>query len=162
MRQPPERRYRLMGRFGLCGPHTSHPRAAHLIPTRLEHSFDSNLQLRSLTNRVKPLVTILFSLALVLSHWVGFASPAQRLCGAASACGCGDSGCCMASADSTPAPVVPAPAPETSRGQLLAALPLAVQFMVAHRAAPASELPFPALPAPADVPLFVRHCSYLI
>jgi hypothetical protein len=111
---------------------------------------------------VKPLVTILFSLALVLSHWVGFASPARQLCEAATACGCGDSGCCMAAADTTPAPVIPAPAPESARGQLLAALPFTTQFMPLRPSAPVKDDIFPAMPAPADVPLFVRHCSYLI
>jgi len=111
---------------------------------------------------VKPLVAILFSLALVLSHLAGFASPARQLCEAATACGCGDSGCCMAAADPTPAPVVPAPAPESPRGQLLAAPPLAARLVTPRPVAQASVAPFPALPAPADVPLFVRHCSYLL
>jgi len=68
----------------------------------------------------------------------------------------------MAAADSTPVPVIPAPASESARGQLLASLPLTTQFQTLRPSALAEYDFFPALPVPASVPLFVWHCSYLI
>ncbi len=113
-------------------------------------------------SRVKALATILFSLALVLSHLPAFASPAKQLCESATACGCGDSTCCMKSPDSAPAPVVPAPAPDNSRTQMLAAFQAVAHFVLVRLEAVPSPAFFPAPPAPAAVPLYVRNCSYLI
>lgn len=111
---------------------------------------------------MKAFVTILFSLALVLSHLPASASPVKQLCQSAVACGCGDSACCMKSADSAPAPVAPAPTPDNSRTQLLAAFQAVTHFVLAQPevSAPAAFLPAP--PASAAVPLYVRNCSYLI
>ena len=111
---------------------------------------------------MKAIVTILFSLALVLSHLPAFASPIKQLCQSATACGCGNTDCCMKSADSTPSPVAPAPTPDSSRTQLLAAFQAVAHFVLVQPevAAPTHFLAVP--PAPAAVPLYVRNCSYLI
>ena len=111
---------------------------------------------------VKALVTILFSLALVLSHLPAFASPVKQLCKSATACGCGDSSCCVKSADSNPAPVAPAPTPDNSRTQLVAAFQAVAHFVLAQPEVVAPTPFLPAPPAPAAVPLYVRNCSYLI
>lgn len=110
---------------------------------------------------MKAVVTILFSLALVLSHLTGFASPARQLCQAAKACGCGNTSCCVKTSDVTPAPLAPAPMPDNSRTQLLAAFQVVVQFvLVRPESVPSAFLP--ASPTPAAVPLYVWNCSYLI
>lgn len=111
---------------------------------------------------MKALVTILFSLALVLSHLPTSASPAKQLCPNQTACGCGDSSCCMKPADSAPAPVAPAPTPDNSRTQLLAAFQAVAHFVFVQPAATTPGAFLPAPPAPAAVPLYVRNCSYLI
>lgn len=111
---------------------------------------------------MKALVTILFSLALVLSHWSAFASPVQQLCQSEVACGCGNSTCCVKSADSTPSPVAPVPTPDNSRTQLLAAFQAIAHFVLVQPEAVATPAVLPAPPAPAAVPLYVRNCSYLI
>lgn len=111
---------------------------------------------------MKAIITILFSLALVLSHLPAFASPVKQLCQSVTPCGCGDSSCCMKSADSTPAPVAPAPTPDNSRTQLLAAFQAVAHFVLVQPEviAPTAFLAVP--PVPAAVPLYVRNCSYLI
>ena len=111
---------------------------------------------------MKAIVTILFSLALVLSHLPAFASPAKQLCQSATACGCGDSSCCVKSPDSAPAPVAPTPAPDNSRTQLLAAFQAVAHFVLVQPEVIAPTAFLPAPPAPAAVPLYVRNCSYLI
>ena len=113
-------------------------------------------------SRVKAIVTILFSLALVLSHLPAFASPVKQLCQSEVACGCGDSACCMKSADSTPAPVAPAPTPDNSRTQLLAAFQAVAHFVLVQPEVAPSHAFLVVPPAPAGVPLYVRNCSYLI
>jgi hypothetical protein len=112
--------------------------------------------------RVKAIVTILFSLALVLSHLPAFASPAKQLCESATACACGDSTCCMKSPDSAPAPLAPAPAPDNSRTQLLAAFQTVAHFVLIQPESVATPHFLPAPHAAAAVPLYVRNCSYLI
>jgi len=112
--------------------------------------------------RVKAIVTILFSLALVLSHLPAFASPVKQLCQSKTACGCGDSACCVKSADSTPAPVAPAPTSDNSRTQLIAAFQAVALFVLVQPDDVAPSAFLPAAPAPAAVPLYVRNCSYLI
>ena len=111
---------------------------------------------------MKALVTILFSLALVLSHLPAFASPVTQLCQSEVGCGCGDSACCMKAADSAPAPVAPAPTPDNSRTQLLAAFQAVVHFVFLQPDVVAPSAFLPAPPALAAVPLYVRNCSYLI
>ena len=111
---------------------------------------------------MKALVTILFSLALVLSHWPASASPAKQLCQSAVACGCGDSTCCMKAAESVPAPVAPVPAPDDSRTQLLTAYQAVAHFVRDQPEAVTSHYLRTVTPARADVPLYVRNCSYLI
>lgn len=111
---------------------------------------------------MKALVTILFSLALVLSHLPAFASPVKQLCQSETACGCGDSTCCVKSADSAPAPVAPAPTPDNSRTQLLAAFQTVAHFVLVQPEAVELSAFLPASPASAAVPLYVRNCSYLI
>lgn len=111
---------------------------------------------------MKAIVTILFSLALVLSHLPAFASPIKQLCQSAAACGCGDSTCCMKSADSVPAPVAPAQAPDNSRTQLLATFQAVAHFVLVQPESVAPPAFLPAPPASAAVPLYVRNCSYLI
>lgn len=113
-------------------------------------------------SRVKAIVTILFSLALVLSHLPASASPVQQLCQSKTACGCGDSSCCVKPADSAPAPVAPVPVPDTSRTQLLAAFQAVAHFVLVQPEVVAPSTFLPAPPAPAAVPLYVRNCSYLI
>ncbi len=114
-------------------------------------------------SRVKAIVTIFFSLALVLSHLTAFASPVQLICQSGSACGCGASGCCMKQADSAPAPVAPASAPATSQTQqLLAAFQAIAQFVLIQPEAVVRSAFLPAPPVSADVPLYLRNCSYLI
>ncbi|MSU26574.1 MAG: hypothetical protein EXS27_01515 [Pedosphaera sp.] len=111
---------------------------------------------------MKAIVTILFSLALVLSHLPAFASTTKQLCESATACACGDATCCMKSPDSAPAPLAPVPAPDNSRTQLLAAFQTVAHFVFIQ---PESVAPPPFLPAPpasAAVPLYVWNCSYLI
>lgn len=111
---------------------------------------------------MKAIVTILFSLALVLSHLPASASPVKQLCQSEGACGCGNSACCVKSADSTPSPVAPVPTPDSSRTQLLAAFQAVAHFVLVQpdSVVPADFLPAP--PAPTAVPLYVRNCSYLI
>lgn len=111
---------------------------------------------------MKAVVTILFSLALVLSHLSVFASPVKQLCQNKTPCGCGDSSCCVKATDATPKPVTPAPAPDTSRTQLLAAFQAVAQFVPTQPAAAAATAFLPLTPAPAAIPLYVRNCSYLI
>lgn len=113
-------------------------------------------------SRVKALVTILFSLALVLSHLPAFASPAKQLCQSETACGCGNSCCCVKSPESAPAPVAPAPTPDNSRTQLLAAFQAVAHFVLVQSEAAAPPAFLSAPPAPAAVPLYMRNCSYLI
>lgn len=112
--------------------------------------------------RVKALVTILFSLALVLSHWPAFASPVKQLCQSETACGCGDSACCVKSADPAPAPVAPLPSADNSRTQWVAVLQAVLHFVGTQPESVGPRAPLPAPPAPADVPLYVWNCSYLI
>lgn len=112
--------------------------------------------------RVKALVTILFSLALVLSHLPAPASPVKQLCQSATTCGCGDSSCCVKSPDSAPAPVAPAPTPDNPRTQLLAAFQAVAHFVLVQPESVAPPAFVPAPPAPAAVPLYVRNCCYLI
>ena len=111
---------------------------------------------------MKAIVTILFSLALVLSHLPAFASPVKQLCQSETACGCGDSSCCMKSADSAPAPVAPAPTPDSSRTQLLAAFQVVAHFVLVQPEVATPNTFLAVSPAPAAVPLYVRNCSYLI
>ena len=111
---------------------------------------------------MKALVTILFSLALVLSHWPAFASPVKQLCQSVVSCECGNSCCCMKAADSAPAPVAPASAPDNSRTQLLAAFQAVAQFVLVQSVTVPPSAFLPAPPASAAVPLYVRNCSYLI
>ena len=108
------------------------------------------------------IVTILFSLALVLSHLPAFASPVKQLCQSEVACGCGDSACCMKSADSAPAPVAPAPTPDNSRTQLLAAFQAVAHFVLVRPEVAVPPAFLPAPPSPAAVPLYMRNCCYLI
>lgn len=111
---------------------------------------------------MKAFVTILFSLALVLSHLPTFASPVKQLCQSEVACGCGDSTCCVKSADSAPAPAAPVPAPDNSRTQLIAAFQAVAHFVLVQPEAVAPPAFLLAPPAPAAIPLYVRNCSYLI
>ncbi len=111
---------------------------------------------------MKAIVTILFSLALVLAHLPASASPVKQLCQSASACGCGNSSCCVKTADAVPAPVAPAPATDNSRTQLLAAFQAVARFVLIQSDSVAPLAFLPAPPAPAAVPLYVRNCSYLI
>ena len=107
-------------------------------------------------------MTILFSLALVLSHLTAFASPVRQLCKNATPCGCGNASCCVQASDASPVPVVPAPALDNAHTQLLAALQAVTSLVLAQLETSAPPPFFPILPAPADVPLFIRNCSYLI
>jgi len=111
---------------------------------------------------MKAIVTILFSLALVLSHLPAFASPVQQLCQAETTCGCGISSCCVKSPDSAPAPVAPASTPDNSRTQLIAAFQAVVHFILVQPEVVVPSAFLPAAPAPATAPLYVRNCSYLI
>lgn len=111
---------------------------------------------------MKAFVTILFSLALVLSHLPAFASPVRQLCKNQASCHCDMAACCMKVAGNTPAPKAPAPAQDNSRVQLLAALQT-VSSVLQVQPQPYSVASFvPSVPSPADVPLFIRNCSYLI
>lgn len=111
---------------------------------------------------MKALVTILFSLALVLAHLPAFASPVRQLCESPTPCGCGDSSCCVTSPDSAPARVAPVPAADSSRTQLLAAFQAVSQIVLFRAAANPPPTFLPAPPAPVAVPLYVRNCSYII
>jgi hypothetical protein len=111
---------------------------------------------------VKALVTILFSLALVLSHLPAFSSPVKQLCHSETPCGCGDSACCMTKSDSTPAPVAPASMPDNSRAQLIAAFQTVAHFVLVQSKPAETPAFLSTFPAPAAVPLYARHCSYLI
>ncbi|MBI5802679.1 MAG: hypothetical protein HZA92_18395 [Verrucomicrobia bacterium] len=111
---------------------------------------------------MKAIVTILFSLALVLSHLPASASPVKQLCNLATACDCGNSNCCMKAAESAPAPVAPAPNPDSSRTQLVVAFQAVAHFFLAQPEANTSHAFLAVPPAPAAVPLYVRNCSYLI
>ena len=112
--------------------------------------------------RVKAIVTILFSLALVLSHWPAFASPVKQLCQSEAACGCGDSACCVKSAGPAPAPVAPVPSPDNTRTQWAAVLQAVFHFACLQPESVISHASLPAPTAPAAVPLYVWNCSYLI
>ncbi|NBV20538.1 MAG: hypothetical protein EBS05_00870 [Proteobacteria bacterium] len=110
---------------------------------------------------MKAIVTILFSLALVLSHLSAFASPGQVVCQGKNLCGCGSS-CCVKVADTAPAPPAPVPVQNNSRAQLLAAFETVASIVLILPQSSAVVLVAPVSPAPADVPLFIRNCSYLI
>ena len=112
--------------------------------------------------RVKAIVTILFSLALVLSHLPAFASPVKQHCQSEIPCGCGDSACCVKSAAPTPAPVAPIPTPDHSRTQWVAILQAVLQIVCFQTESVVPRAFLPAPPVPAAVPLYVWNCSYLI
>lgn len=111
---------------------------------------------------MKALVTILFSLALVLSHLPASASSVKQHCQSQTPCGCADSACCVKPVDSAPAPVAPAPTPDSSRTQLIAAFQAVAHFVLGQPEVAAPTAFLPTAPAPAAVPLYVRNCSYLI
>lgn len=128
----------------------------------LELPFDSVVKAPTLEPRVKALVTILFSLALVLSHWPASAASMRQLCQGAEPCGCGDSTCCMQNPGSETAPASPAPANESSRASILAAVQALGQWFLAPRSPVTLTPHLPVLPVSPAVPLFQRDCSYLI
>ncbi len=111
---------------------------------------------------MKAVVTIFFSLALVLSHLTGFASPTRQHCQNKSPCGCGNASCCVKTSDTAPVPMVPVPAQDNSRSQLLAVFQTVAGFVLVQPKLSVLPTFLPAPPALADVPLFMRNCSYLI
>jgi hypothetical protein len=111
---------------------------------------------------VKAVVAILFSLALVLSHLNGFSSPVLQLCQSPTPCGCGDSSCCISTPDTSPTPLLPAPASDYSRLQLVAVVQPIVDFTsLKHELTLRPHFSAPA-PVSSAVPAYLRNCVFLI
>lgn len=113
-------------------------------------------------SRVKAVVTILFSLALVLSHLSGFASPVVQFCKSPTPCGCCDSSCCISTSDTTPTPLLPAPASDNSRLQLVGIVQPTAALTSLSPAAAAHRQFCALAPVFAAVPTYLRNCIFLI
>lgn len=117
--------------------------------------------------RVKALVAILFSLALVWAQSVparcGQSATAGVARSACKCCHCGGVDCCMKKTGPAPQPMPAAPAPASSQQvQLLLLAPATLAFVLPSAASSPFSSPATSPARAAALPLYQQNCTLLI